>query len=137
VNHHKDWVYGTKVSHLIARKTHDTTIYYSEIALPWPVANRDIVVQLSFEQDTIQKILKIQARGIAGILPKKPNLIRVPYSLGLWNVTSLPNKKIKIEYMFSVNPGGALPVWLVNFTATAAPFNTFKKLKKLMENANY
>jgi len=137
VNHHKDWVYNTRVSYLIARKAHDTTIYYSEISLPWPVSNRDIIVQLSFEQDSVRKTLKIHARGMPGILPKKPNLVRVPYSLGLWNVTTLPNQSIKIDYTFSVNPGGALPAWLVNFTATAGPYNTFKKLKALLENGAY
>lgn len=133
VNHHADWVYGTKNSYLISKKNKDTLYYYSETALPWPVSNRDLVIQLSFAEDTVNKILKIRALSMPKMLPEKPNLIRVPFSLGLWNVITLPNQHIKIEYTFSVNPGGTLPAWLVNYSATTGPYNTFKKLKALIE----
>ncbi len=134
VNHHKDWVYNTKTSNLISRKNKDTLYYYSETTLPWPLNNRDLVIQLTFAEDITNKVLKIQALSMPKMLPDKPNVVRVPYSLGLWNVITLPNNQIKIEYTFSVNPGGALPAWLVNFTATAGPYNTFKKLKELLES---
>lgn len=133
VNHHKDWVYNTKVSYLIKRKSKDTLFYYSEVSLPWPITNRDLAIRLTFERDTMNKILKVQARSTDNILPEKSGLVRVPYSLGLWNVTALPNNRIKIDYTFSVNPGGALPAWLVNSMATAGPYNTFKSLKALIE----
>lgn len=64
------------------------------------------------------------------MLPEKPNLIRIPYPRGLWKVTALPGNRLKIEYEFSVNPGGALPAWLVNYTASTGPLNTFRKLKE-------
>lgn len=134
VNHHKDWVYNTKTSYLISRKNKDTLYYYSETALPWPINNRDLVIQLTFAEDVANKVLKIQALSMPKMLPDKPNVVRVPYSLGLWNVITLPNNQLKIEYTFSVNPGGTLPAWLVNFTATAGPYSTFKKLKELLES---
>jgi len=133
VNHHKDWVYKTTKSYLISRKKKDTLYYYSEIVLPWPASNRDAVVQLAFAKDTANKKLNIAVRSMPNILPEKPNLIRVPYSLGLYNVTTLPNNRIKIHYTLSVNPGGTLPAWLVNYTATIGPYNTFLKLRELVE----
>ena len=134
VNHHKDWVYNTKTSYLISKKNKDTLYYYSETALPWPINNRDLVIQLTFAEDVANKVLKIQALSMPKMLPDKPNVVRVPYSLGLWNVITKPNNQLKIEYTFSVNPGGTLPAWLVNFTATAGPYSTFKKLKELLES---
>jgi hypothetical protein len=133
VNHHKEWVYKTTESYLISRKNKDTLFYYSKISLPWPASNRDAVVQLSFAKDTVHKILRIAVRSIPNLLPEKPGLIRVPYSLGLYDVTTLPNNRIKIDYTLSINPGGSLPAWLVNYTATIGPYNTFKKLKELVE----
>ncbi len=133
VDHHKDWVYKTTKSYLISRKNKDTLYYYSEIALPWPASNRDAVVQLAFAKDTANKNLFISVRSIPNLLPQKPNLIRVPYSLGLYNVITLPNNRIKIDYTLSVNPGGTLPAWLVNYTATIGTYNTLMKLKELVE----
>lgn len=133
VNHHKDWVYGTMDSHLINRKSTDTVYYYSSVNLPWPASNRDLTVQLTFKRDNDGKTLHVRAFGVNNILSEKPGLVRVPYSLGLWDIQTLNNGKIKIDYTFSVNPGGSLPAWLVNMMAVRGPFNTFKNLKELME----
>jgi len=134
VNHHKDWVYGTMDSHLINRNSADTIYYYSSVHLPWPASDRDLTVQLILKRDNNDKTLHVHAMGINNLLPKKPKLVRVPYSLGLWNVSTLNGNKIKIDYIFSVDPGGSLPAWLVNMMAVRGPFNTFKNLKGLMEN---
>lgn len=96
VNHHKDWVYKTTESYVISRKNKDTLFYYSKINLPWPASNRDAVVQLSFGRDSKHKNLIIVVRSIPNLLPEKPNLVRVPYSLGLYDVTTLPDNRIKL-----------------------------------------
>lgn len=132
ISHHKDWSYGTKRTFLISKENKDTLIYYSEVALPWPFSNRDLVIQLSFRKDTLNKVLHIQARSIPGILPPKPNLVRVPFSLAVWDVKVLPNKVLNIQYTLSTDPGGAIPAWLVNFAASTGPYNSFRKLKELI-----
>ena len=132
VDHHKDWVYGTKTASLLSRKNKDTLIYYTEVDLPWPVSNRDLVVQLSFARISAT-VLRIEAKSLPKLIPARPNLIRIPYSRSLWNVTSLPGNRLKIEYEFSVNPGGALPAWLVNYTASTGPLTTFKKLRERLQ----
>ena len=73
-------------------------IYYSEIALPWPLSNRDAVIQISFAKDTVNNLLHIRAKSIPGVIPKYPDLVRIPNSLATWEVAQLPNKKLKIEY---------------------------------------
>lgn len=133
VDHHKDWVYKTIKSYLISRKNRDTLFYYSEISLPWPASNRDATVQLAFAHDAVNNNLAISVRSLPDLLPRKPGLIRVPYSLGLYQVSGLPGNRIKIDYTLRVNPGGSLPAWLVNYTATIGPYNTFVKLKELVE----
>src|ERR1700753_3521037 len=48
ISHQKDWSYGTKRTFLIKKKSRDTLIYYSEVSLPWPLSNRDLVIELTF-----------------------------------------------------------------------------------------
>jgi hypothetical protein len=133
VNHHKEWVYKTTNSYLISKKNKDTLYYYSVIALPWPVSNRDAAVQLSIGRNHDDKNITIMVRSIPSLVPKKSNLIRIPNSLGTYMVTALPNNHIKIDYTLTVDPGGTIPAWLVNYTATVGPYNTFLKLKQLVE----
>ncbi|HVW13928.1 MAG TPA: START domain-containing protein [Mucilaginibacter sp.] len=134
IPHHKDWSYGTKRTFLISRKNKDTLIYYSEVSLPWPLSNRDLVIQLSFKKDTMDHTMRIQAKSIPGILPVNPGLVRVPFSLAQWDVKVLPNKSLQIQYTLSTDPGGAIPAWLVNFAASVGPYNSFKKLRELIHN---
>ncbi|HTD41706.1 MAG TPA: START domain-containing protein [Mucilaginibacter sp.] len=132
ISHHKDWSYGTKKTFLISKKGKDTLIYYSEVSLPWPLSNRDLVIELSFKKDTLNKTMVIQAKSISGVLPDKPGLIRVPFSMALWDIRVQSDNLLKIHYTFSTNPGGALPAWLVNFAASTGPYNSFRKLKELV-----
>ena len=136
INHHKDWSYGTKRTYLISRKGKDTLIYYSEISLPWPLSNRDLVIELSFKKDTLNKMLHIRAKSIPGVVAVKSGLVRVPYSLASWDVTPMPNKVLKIEYILSADPGGALPAWLVNLSANVGPYNSFTKLRSIIQKQN-
>jgi hypothetical protein len=132
ISHQKDWSYGTKRTFLINKRNKDTLTYYSEVSLPWPLSNRDLVIELSFRKDTLNKILYIQAKSVPGLVPKNPGLVRVPFSLALWNVNVMPNKLLKIQYTFRTDPGGALPAWLVNFAASVGPYNSFHKLKEII-----
>ncbi len=137
ISHQKDWSYGTKKTSLIKRKSKDTLIYYSEVSLPWPLSNRDLVIELSFKKDTLGKTVRIQAKSIPGILPPKPGLVRVPFSLAIWDVDAVPNKPLKIQYIFRTDPGGALPAWLVNFAASVGPYNSFHKLKEIIARQSH
>ncbi len=134
VDNHKNWVYKTTVSYLINKKNADTLYFYSEISLPWPASNRDASVELAVAKDSLSKKAIITVRSFPKLVPYKKNIIRVPYSLGLYKLNSLPNNHIKIDYTLSVNPGGTLPSWLVNYTATIGPYQTFVNLKEMVEN---
>lgn len=132
VNNHRHWVYKTTTSYLLSRKNKDTLNYYSEISLPWPASNRDATVQLAVAKDSIGNHT-ITVRSLPNLLAPKPNLVRVPYSLGTYKINRLPGNHIRVDYTLSVDPGGAIPAWLVNYTATIGPYNTFIKLKALVE----
>ena len=134
VNHHKDWVYKTIKSYMLCWKSRDTLVYYSEISVPWPASNRDAVVQLTVARDSLNKNYKIEVRSFPNLIPVKSNIIRVPYSLASYNIIALPNNRISIDYILRVDPGGSLPAWLVNYTATIGPYNTFVKLKEMVEH---
>ena len=133
ITHHKDWSYGTKRTYVISKKGKDTIIYYSEVSLPWPLSNRDLVIELSFKKDTVNNMLHIRAKSIPGVVPVKSGLVRVPSSIASWDVTPMPNHLLKIEYILSADPGGALPAWLVNLGASVGPYNSFTKLKAIIQ----
>jgi len=127
-----NWVYGNKRSGIIKKINDHDIIYFTEAHLPWPIADRDLVIELTVTPATATNPLTIIAKSIEGILPPKPHFIRVPYSVATWHVIPVPGNKIKIDYTFSLDPGGSIPSWLVNLTIATGPYKSFLKLGDML-----
>lgn len=136
VSGHPKWVYLAEKAELVKRLSPRSLVYYTTTDMPWPVTNRDLVVEFSYEEIPGTKNITIRAKSVADYLPPKKGYVRVPYSLATWEVVPLPDNKIKVDYVFRVNPGGAIPSWLVNMAAATGPYNTFVKLRELLAEKN-
>jgi START domain len=134
INNYVNWVYGNKRSGIIKKINNNDIIYFTEAHLPWPIQDRDLVVELTIKPATGTEPLTITAKSIEGVLPPKKHFIRVPYSLAIWHVTPIPGNKIKIDYTFSLDPGGSIPGWLVNMTIAKGPYESFLKLGNILKS---
>jgi len=128
------WVFSNKKSVVLKTIDPQKIIYYTESHLPWPIKDRDLIVELSITPNADG--LNVQAKSMPDYLPQKNNYIRVPYSLATWKVTQAPNNKLKVDYTFSVDPGGSIPAWLVNATLSIGPYNSFVKLREVLKAKN-
>jgi hypothetical protein len=131
IGNYNSWIYANKKSSIIKVEGPQKIIYYTQSHLPWPIKDRDLVVELNM--NPTPELLNIQVKSIPDYMPKNPDYVRVPYSLATWNVTQAPNNKLKVDYTFSIDPGGSIPSWLVNATMAIGPYNSFLKLKELLK----
>jgi len=134
IGNYNAWVYSNKKSMVIKTIDQDNIIYYTQSHLPWPIKDRDLIIELSI--NPTPQILNIQAKSLPDLLPKNDKFIRVPYSLAVWKVTQGINNKLKVDYTFSLDPGGSIPAWLVNATMAIGPYNSFMKLRELLKAKN-
>jgi hypothetical protein len=134
VTNQKEWVYNTISSSILKRVSAHELYYYSKTHLPWPMTNRDAVVHLKINKDSLNRFLKISAVSVAGYVPIKNGLVRVPRSNINWYVTMPSAKTISIVYIFDAEPGGSLPAWVVNMFTDKGPFESFKKLSGLLKH---
>jgi hypothetical protein len=133
VSHLKDWVYNNKTAYILKRISPDEFYYYSETFIPWPMSNRDAVVHLKINKDSLDRFLKITDAGEPNYIPEKSGKVRVPKISISWYVTMPTSKTISITYIFEAEPGGSLPAWLVNMFADKAPYESFKKLSQILK----
>ena len=133
INNYVNWVYGNKRSGIIKKINDNDIIYFTEAHLPWPIQDRDLVIELNIKPATANEPLTITAKSIDGILPPKKHFIRVPYSLATWRIFPAPGNKIRIDYTFSLDPGGSIPGWLVNMTIAKGPYESFLKLGEILK----
>lgn len=133
----EEWVYGTKSSFLLKKVSPSELYYYSEVDIPWPLNNRDFIAHLKVNQDAQTKVVTINGPTEANYLPIKPAIVRVAHSNGKWVLTPAKNNIVQIDYTLEVDPGGTIPVWLVNLFATSGPAETFKKMKSQVNKLQY
>ena len=104
--------------------------YYSE-KLPWPLKNRDVVSRLMIEEQTQDKIL-LSIEVAPEALNKKEQTIRIQKLAGFWLLEKHPTG-IKATQQIFMDPGGAVPSFLVNSLLVKGPLKTFSTLKKTLQ----
>jgi hypothetical protein len=136
VEKYPQWAYGTKTCVLVKKINNREIIYYSEIDVPWPASNRDFYANFKLTYDSSGRSLNVISVGLKNYQPDKKDLVRIPLSRGLWNVSAISDKKIHLQYILQLDPGGSVPTWVLNLFATKGPLETFENLKKKMESLN-
>jgi hypothetical protein len=137
VNEGTQWVYATKSSVLLKQISPNEVVYYSEIRLPWPLANRDFIAQLTATQDTKTKVVRIDGPVVPDYVPVKDGIVRVTRSMGQWIITPMGTHHVHVQYTLRMDPGGDLPAWLFNLFVTKGPAESFKKLQEELKKPVY
>jgi hypothetical protein len=134
---HEQWVYNTKSSYLVKQLGASSQIYYSEISMPWPLTNRDLVMEINISQKPGTNIMYVAEHAVTEYVPVNKNKIRVTTSKVNWTITPIANNQLRVEYIGIADPVGDVPAWLVNSFSTNGSFETFKKLKELTVSPTY
>ena len=147
IAHQKDaanfpkWMDGVKSSECF-KDTGDAYYTHSIAPAPWPVKDRDSVVESLITQDP--DTLEVNIRFTSKNDLRKPvkGCERVADIDGEWIFTPIMENgsatgKVKVAYINHVNPGGKIPGWLANNFAVDVPFNTIKGLLKVVKEPQY
>ena len=105
----------------------------SEIDAPWPVQNRELIVQYEIIPNVAHNQLRIITNAVPGYpYPLSEDLVRVPSSHAEWNVVQ-SGTGLKVTYIMNIDPGGSVPAWIINMAIAEGPHHTFVNLKKALE----
>ncbi len=132
-----EWVTATKTSKLLKQLAPHHIYYYNIATLPWPLANRDMVIDLIIVQDSVTKKMTITANTIDNVLPAMKGLERIPFTHATWEVTPIAPNQIHVEYFLKINPGGGVPSWIVNMFIAKAPFESFENLTRIIQENRF
>ncbi|HEY2648020.1 MAG TPA: hypothetical protein VGI38_02465, partial [Puia sp.] len=133
---YKEWSYATKVSKLTKTLGPGHFIYYNEIEVPWPATNRYFYANFELKRNPADRSMQVIAVNIPNYEPMPKDLVQVPLTRGTWNITTNTKKSIHVDYILEMNPGGSLPVWVLNLFSTKGPLESFENLKQKMSDLN-
>ena len=135
-NHHA-WIYANKEARFLKTISDYEWIYYNISEAPWPVRNRDLITHVKLEQNPDTYVVKIESEGWPDYIPANKNLVRIARLKSLWVFTPKSTGIIDIRFELSIDLGGEIPAWLVNFAIDKGPFNTILNLAAVVRTDKY
>jgi hypothetical protein len=128
---HTKWMYRCSESTLLKRKNDEAAIMYNRTEAPWPVWDRDVVVETLIDRKSPEELHVTFKNVREDSLKKVPEkVIRMPKLEGFYKLWQLGPKKTKIVYQVETDIGGSIPKWLAIRAAKDLPRITLVKLRE-------
>lgn len=127
---HHEWVFSCSASALVAQTSAATGIVYNRTDTPWPVPDRDVVLDSRVE--IVDGEREVRVRFSATTHPERPPLdgtVRMTYLVGHYHLWAEGNAHTRVEYQVDSDPGGSLPTWLATRGTREMPLETLRSLR--------
>jgi hypothetical protein len=124
----KQWIDMIKDFRIIEKGTY-RAVTYSAYDLPWPLTDRDYVMQSHLKIDNEANQIVIDLKSVEH--PKAPKTIGVRAELvhSLYKLVPRPGRTTEVTVEIQTDPKGDLPKWLVNLIQKGWPANTLTKME--------
>ena len=107
--------------------------YYLVYDVPWPLADRDLVVDARITIDPVTGKETIFAQPLPDVIPEKPDLVRIKKYWQKWTVQQVSPGIVRVILEGFVDPGGNVPYWLYNMVITDTPLKVIREVRKRVE----
>jgi len=132
-----EWVYKCSKSGTLKTISEKELIHYQTVIAPWPVDNRDFIVNIKIEQHEITKVITIRSFAMGSYIPAFPNYVRITNFNASWVLTPQKDGTVEIVYQLLVDPAGFIPAWVVNLAIVEGPFETMNNIKERVFKEEY
>jgi hypothetical protein len=103
--------------------------YYFIYNMPWPVTDRDLVVESTIKMDSVTHFYTVTSKPLLNKMPENPELVRINKYMQRWTVQPLNSGKVHVIIEGLVDLGGNVPPWVYNMLITQMPLNTITLLR--------
>jgi hypothetical protein len=107
--------------------------YYLVYDLPWPVADRDMCVDVTVTIDPATDVRKILAVPYAGVFPERNDMIRIKEYRQCWTIKPAGKNISNVVLEGYVDPAGSIPDWISNMLIVDSPLEVIDGVKQRME----
>ncbi len=133
IDSYPQWVANVKSVKMLKKVSNMEMIYYTEIQVPWPLSNRDNIIQSIISENQETKVVTVMMTGKPDFLPEYDGIVRIPNAVGYWRFVPLEDGKVEVVMQYLADPAGNIPGWIVNMFVVDGPYKTFLKMKEIAE----
>jgi len=128
---HTEWMANCVKSKILKPINEFDRIMYNRTEAPWPVSDRDVVIEATCSANMERKEFLSQFRNVSyGPMPKQDGAVRMPRLRGFWRFEALDEKRTKATYQIDADPGGMLPDWVVERASVNLPIQSIVGLRR-------
>ncbi len=132
------WMPDCKQVRFIEQFDEENFILYQVQNAPWPVLDRDAVVNVATVIDWKSGRFTVTLSDIDDPrVPPTPDCIRIARLNGEWIVEYLDDNHSRVSYRFTADPSGALPIAMINANLQKAPYTTLRGLQRIVQEPDY
>jgi len=110
---------------------------YQVLDMPWPLDDRDIVVQREIRQDPKTYAVVIADSATPEAAPAEKGRVRVQKSRTQWTLTPQADGTVETEMRALTDPNGPIPASVINSMSVGVPFKSLDKLRTLAQQPKY
>jgi hypothetical protein len=132
VDEYPSWTANCESAEIYEVINDSTRIEYMTTAVPWPLADRDVVMKFTIvkhTKDYFEAILTSEPDAV----PEQDKYVRIVISEGIWIFKQIDDERVEIYHQFYSDPGEGIPMWIVNMFIVSGPYKTLLNLKKLCD----
>lgn len=130
---YKDWVYKCDESFLLKYVSDEEFHYYITMDFPFPFWDRDLAVHSTHWIDEKTGAYQSYSKVSSDSSYTNDEYVHITEFESHWAITPLENGQLYIDYKALSNPGGDIPIWLVNMAITKGPLETMTRFAKQVE----
>ena len=115
-----------------------TCMLYMTLGLPWPVRDRDVVLQSSTDMKLATGRIIGTVRALSDeIVPKHKKRVRITSMRGTWIFERISPKETMVTFILWADPAGYIPSFIVNAVSIDIPYRTLKGLQSMVKKEEY
>lgn len=133
VSYRPKWVPYLSGSRILKEYSATEKLEYSLFAAPWPASDRDFIYRQRLLYKDGKKIIFVMNVEENSLMPEQDGIVRADMIESQYTLTTLDNKKTKVELIFYADPKGWLPDWLINKIQQILPYIMLRNLKAKAE----
>jgi hypothetical protein len=131
---HVDWLPDCLESRMVRRTGPWRSIVYSLTDAPWPVADRELVIENEAAFIDPPSTVKVTFRAVAAPdVRHKRGTVRMTTATGFYAIEAVDATHSRVHYELDADPGGTLPEWLITLQSTRNPLETLAGLRRRLE----
>jgi hypothetical protein len=111
--------------------------YYLVYDVPWPLTDRDLVVDARINIDSVTGVKIVEAKPLPNAIPEKTDRIRIKRYWQKWTIIPMPNNIVHVILEGFVDPAGSIPAWLYNMVITETPWKVIKSVQTRTQSLSY